>query len=363
MKYYLLLLGVITLSCNTIDLEAEKSQIISQIDLIKHAHLEKDAETFFKPNADSWIDIRNGQIQEIEKDSRILGTQEYLNKMEFLQLETLGEPIIEISNDATLATYSSRVLVKGKLDEVPILWIVAWQNTLKKIDGTWHIIGAINTEANAFVSAIEILSQVRKQLGNFDSINSISALADCRGPEGNPFSTLIYSNEENGRMEQLSGERHIILKHGNTSWGKNFVSGVVYDSLNTNMQVFAKSHELHWLSIWPESRYHNASFTGIVDFNNKKAFKISYSDDLDKPVNFYYDFESYLPLAFDIEIDDQGSKVITHFENWQEIEGKKLFRNATFDQGGLLFTYNYTDIKLNELEDEAFANQDALILK
>jgi len=162
-------------------------------------------------------------------------------------------------------------------------------------------------------------------------------------------------------MEQISGDRHTIFKHGQESWGKNVVSETVYDSLNDNLKVFAKSHELHWLSLWPETRYSNPTFNGIVDFGNEKALKVSFEDDLNKPVNFYYDFESYLPLAFDIEIDNQGNTVTTYFENWKEKDSVKMFNNATFDQMGMQFKYSYSEINLNSLNPQDFDSKKAVL--
>ncbi len=363
MKYLIILSVIFLTSCNNVvDIEKEKSQIITLIDLVRQAHLEKNAQKFYQPNAEQWIDIRNGEISKTKKVDRISSTQNYLDNMEFLQLDALGNPIIEISNDATLATYSSKVLVKGELSGTSILWIVAWQNVLKKIDNEWKIISSVNTEATKEVSAKVVLSQVRSNLGNIESLNSISALADCVGPEGNNFTTLIYSKKDDGRMEQLSGERHSIFKHGEQSWGKNIISGNLHENLVPNFLVFAKSHELHWLSTYPEDRYANAHLEGIVDFKGQKVFKIGFTDDANNPVNFYYDFKSYLPLAFDIVIDDKGNTVTTYFENWNEQDGVKLFSNATFDQGGTLYKYQFSELKLNSLKEGDFESKEARII-
>ena len=362
MRYFILFTCLALVSCQSaIDLESEKKLIKELIEGVGQAHLDKNAPAFYSPNADSWIDIRNGKISQVNKSDVISGTQEYLKNMEFSQLKTIGEPIIEISSDASLATFSSSVLVKGRLNHDPVLWIVAWQNTLKKIEGEWKIINAVNTDANASISAGTILNEVRDSLGDYDAITSILALADCTDPEGNSFTTLIYSNKDNGRMEQVSGGRHTIFKHGQDSWGKNVISETVYDSLNTNLKVFAKSHELHWLSLWPETRYNNPTFSGIVDFGEEKALKVSFTDDLNKPVNFYYNFETYLPLAFDIEIDDQGNTVTTYFENWKEKDGIKLFSDATFDQMGMQFKYSYSEIKLNSLNVQDYNSNEAVL--
>lgn len=362
MKYIVVIMIVVFTGCSkTIDLEQEKSKIQAQINLVREAHLEKDAQLFYQPNADQWLDIRNGEMNYVNKVDRIPLTQSYLDRMEFLQLTTLGKPIIEISDDATLASYSSSVIVKGILGDQPVIWVVAWHNVLKKIDGEWKIINSTNTEASNSVAAEVILNEMRSYLGDVPSVRTISALADCTNPEGKTFKTLIYSKEDQGRMEQLSGNRHTVFKHGVQSWGKNLNSENFYENLNPNLQVFAKSHELHWISMHPDQRYSKAQFNEIVDFKERKAIKIVFKDDAENPVNFYCDFETYQPIAFEIVIDEKGNTVTTYFENWKEEDGLKLFKEATFDESGSLFKYSFSEIKLNSLQDQDFESKEARI--
>ena len=361
MARFSLLLIILFFSCNAIDIEEEKKHIEAQIDLITKAHYEKDAELFYKPYAQSWVDLRNGTIHSINKQDQIKSTQAYLEAMEFQQLEFLAEPVMELSDDATMATYANSILVKGLLDKNPTFWVVSWQNTLQKIDGEWKIISAANTEADEQLSASAILDQARNFIGDVDSVNTIYALADCKDPEENLFRTLIMSSKDNGRMEQKNGDRHTILKHGKTSWGYNVNSKTAYDSLNAGLQFFVKSHELHWLSMWPETRYKNPSFEGIIDFKEQKTFKIRFKDDMGRPVNFYYAFNNYAPLAFDIEIDDKGSIVTTYFEEWDKLDAISVFRKATFEEGSSLFKYDFVDLRINSLKDADFDNSNNLI--
>jgi len=171
-------------SCkNSVDFEHERSLIEAEIDLITQAHFEKNATLFYQPYANSWIDIRNGSIKEVTKENQVEGTQSYLNSMEFQQMEFSKAPIIEISNDGTLATYSNTVIVKGLLQGEPLFWVVAWQNVLRKTEDKWQIISAVNTEATPSISAETILNEVRSSLGLNDPVTSVFALANCTDPE------------------------------------------------------------------------------------------------------------------------------------------------------------------------------------
>ena len=113
--------------------------------------------------------------------------------------------------------------------------------------------------------------------------------------------------------------------------------------------------------MWPETRYKNPSFKGIISFKEQKAFKIRFEDDLGRPVNFYYAFNNYAPLAFDIEVDDKGSIVTTYFEEWDKLDAISVFRKATFEEGSSLFKYDFVDLRINSLKDADFDNSNNLI--
>ena len=353
---------LLLVSCNqAIDLNAEKEAIKAQMDLVRQAHFNRSAEQFFQPNAEEWYDIRSGQITTIKKADRIPSTQAYLNDMDFKEMVMLESPIIEVSDDATLATYSNSSTIKGVLGGNPVLWVVAWQSVLKKMDGEWKIISTTNTEATKAISATTLLNHMRKRLGQIDDISSIYAYADCVGPN-RPFKTLVLSSKTDGRMEQSHSDGHYIMKHGdNLSWSNDLKSNTSEDSLDAVTTAFIKGHELHWISIWPEDRYSRPSYEGITEFADQDAFRVLFYDEAKRPVNFYYSFEDYRPLGFDISPSGFDFKVNIYFRDWETIDNRLVFKKATFDQEGALFEYDFKDITFNGLKDSDFENKGALI--
>ncbi|EZH73013.1 hypothetical protein ATO12_18530 [Aquimarina atlantica] len=352
------------LSCQkSIDIEAEKQKIQSLMDLVEQAHFNKDANQFYQPNAEEWYDVRKGNVQQIKKSDRISGTQSYLDAMEFHELIKRDDPVIEISDDGSMASYIGSVIVKGILGSEPVYWVVSWQNVLKKIDNEWKIISTVNTEADAYTTAEIVLNQVRTNLGisgNSDIV-SIYTLADCKGPK-NSFKTLILSRETDGRMEQVYDENHSIIKHGkNASWHYDIHTQSLTESLDSEMQTFVYGHELHWLSVKPETRYTNPILKGFTKFQNQTAFHIEFKDNTQRPVNFYYAFDSFLPLGFDINTNEKGDLVTVIFKDWEKINGISVFKQSTFIQGDDLYDYNFIDIKINQVKDQDFENKTSLI--
>ncbi|MGM5468772.1 hypothetical protein ACS386_00700 [Flavobacteriaceae bacterium LMO-SS05] len=352
------------ISCqSSINFEEEKIKIQSQIDLVEQAHFNKDAFKFYQPNAENWYDIREGLILKVNKNDQITSTQTYLDNMEFQQLIKRDEPIIEISNDGSMASYIGSVTIKGIFKKEPVFWVVAWQNVLKKINGEWKIISSVNTQANKQTSANVVLDQVRESLGISTEIEnfSIYALADCFGHKKS-FKTLILSSETDGRMEQIYDDHHVIMKHGkDSSWIYNMNSKSQSETMDESTKMFVQGHELHWLSFWPEHRFVNPLLKEIKKFKDQLAFKIQFNNTQNRIVNIYYAFDTYLPLGIEITINNEGEIVTVYFENWEKINDISVFKKAIFEQGTERFEYNYVDIKIADLDTQAFESKNTSI--
>jgi len=350
------------LSCqNAVDIEKEKELIQKQIDLIAKAHFDKDAAQFYAPYASSWYDAREGRIGKRNKDSVLAGTQEYLDRMEFLGLETTHEPIIEISEDGKMASFMGAVVLKGKYDSEPVFWVVSWQSVLKKINDEWKIISNANTQATAESTSKVVLEMAIKEIGQLKKESTIYALANCKSPDGS-FKTLLISDRSGARMEQQQEEYHAIFKYGpSSSWSYELPSGKLNEKLDGPTEMFVRGHELHWLSFRPEDRFSNSTFTGFEEYSGQTAFKIKFSDSLNRPVYFYYAFENYLPLGFSIVAGPDDNRINVYYSNWQALGNLKVFYNATFAEGSSLFEYAYSDLRISDDKDYDLDSKSAYI--
>lgn len=362
-KIALFLLSLFSLlSCDkSIDFDAEKSKIIAQIQLVDQAHHDGDANLFFQPNAESWHDVRSGLVTLSDKKMSIEATQSYLDKMEFIDLIHRQDPIIEISQDASLASYIGAVAVKGVLDDSPVFFAASWQSVFKKIDGVWKIVSSANTEADDKTSVSILLELIRERLGNLNDKNSLYAYAECTAPEAQ-FKTLILSNKTNGKMEQIYGNHHVSMAYSSDSiWGYDLNLNEEMSPIDQSTKTLIQGHELHWLSFYPEHKHSNPTYRGITEFQDEMAFEIEFSDLTNKSVTFFYSFESYLPLGFNMSLEKDRDSVAVHYEQWEILEGVKVFKKAILQHGDEVFEYKFLDMKFNGLDPEDFESRRALL--
>ena len=100
-------------------------------------------------------------------------------------------------------------------------------------------------------------------------------------------------------------------------------------------------------------------FKGYSIYDGKEAFQIEFTDDLKRPVTFYYAFENDQPLGFEIYTGtmEEGKTVQVYFKNWEEQDGVKIFRNAVFEQGEYIFNYEFTKVEFNSLSNDDFVSK------
>lgn len=352
-RYFLCLLLIsLFISCqNKVDLDKERELILAQIALISKAHFDKNADQFYAPYANSWYDAREGEISKIIRDSVKPSTQDYLDQMEILELQHTHDPIIEISDDGSMASYMGAIVLKGKFNSNPVFWVVSWQSVLKKINDQWKIIGNANTQATPASTSKVIIDLAMKEIGYLNKEGTIYASADCKSPGGS-FKTLIISERSKARMEQQQGEYHAIFKHGPlSSWSIELSSGKLNKKLDSITEMFIKGHELHWLGFRPEDRFNNPLFLGFEEYDGQSALKIQFSDALNRPVFFYYAFENYLPLGFSIATNADNKRVKVYYRDWEIMGDLKVFHGATFVDGANVFEYEYTDLRISGEHD------------
>ena len=361
--YTLLTAAMFMVSCaENLDMEKEKAAIQAQMDKIEAAHFLKDAQQFFAANNTTFYDIRNGSFQEVNKEDRIPSTQAYLDGMEFIALEKTKNPVIELSDDGSMGSYIGAVFLKGRFHGAPVIWVVSWQSLLRKIDNEWKIISTANTEASESFVARTILDRVKGVMGNPSDSLTISAMAACQGPIGD-FKTLLFSKKSEGRMEQLTNDNHMIIKHADSLlWTKNLISGALSETNNGALRSFIYAHEFHWLSLRPQDRLLSPTFEGFSEFNNVEAIKIGFVDFQGQPWSFYYAFDDLMPLGFENPAGE-NLMIKVHFDSWKGSNGLKILDRLSIFENEKTWNYDYSEVKINVLENTDFDQKTALIVR
>ena len=349
-------------SCTTkINQEEEKEKIRTLIASMREAHFESDGEKFLEPMLDSFIEVRSGRYMKLFKVEASPGIQSYFDSMEFLELEDTQDPLIEISTDATLASYIGSIIVKGNLDGKPIFDKLSWQSTLRKINGKWKIIQNVNTILPDSRLGPVVMEQFKSRFADLSDSLYIFAKAKCTGPT-DPFETLVLSSSSSGRMEQSSSDGHIILQHGDSGdWMLDVATEKLREELDPSIVGFVVGHEFHWLSLRPEDRFGEPVLDGISEFGGQKAFELSFKDPLEREVTFYYSFEDYIPLGFEYPSHSEGEMISSQFLDWTEVSGVPVFQRVIINENDTRWEYNFTEILLEDIGQAEFNKKDVIL--
>ena len=358
------LLFTVLISCGpSADLDQEREKILATISSMREAHFESDAEKFLEPMLDSFLEVRSGRYMKLLKKESLPGIQSYFDNMEFLELEDVQESVVEISDDASMATYTGSIILKGSLDDSPIFSKLSWLSTLKKIDGQWKIIQNVNTSMPNSNLGPVVMDRVKSQFANMPDSLIILAKAACTGPT-DPFETLVLSGRSTGRMEQLSSDGHLILQHGDQgSWMFKPETEELSEGLEEGIVAFVIGHEFHRIALRPEDRFTKPTLKEITEYRGQEAFEMVFKDPLEREIFIYYSFDNYLPLGFKYPSHVEGQMIDSHFLNWTEINGIPVFQKAVIDENGNLWEYEFNEINfLNETEVR-LENKEARITK
>jgi len=210
----------------------------------------------------------------------------------------------------------------------------------------------------------DFLAQMRSELGwkplseGFD----IYAMADCTGP-ASVFQTLVLSSLENTRFEQKSGPRHSLgVYRPDSAWLYDFVRDTAVEADSATI-AFLINHELHATAFYPESRYGQWIAEKDTTYYDDEADMLTFKDIKGGLVRVFYHATTALPLGFRIEnhLGRGASFVDVLFDDWQQLQGVRVFTAARFLQGQDVYEYRFTKISFDKLSDQVFMENKPLI--
>jgi len=151
MKFFLFGLIIIISSCSLKpDLEREKQKLLVLHDQQRTAHFDKNVRNLMAEQSDDFLQIQNGDISRPSLAERTRRMQAYFDRITFDSWDDTEPPIIEISDDATMANTFVKKLVVTKLKNGSGKTTLdttrfAWTTTYKKIDGQWRMTAITST--------------------------------------------------------------------------------------------------------------------------------------------------------------------------------------------------------------------------
>jgi hypothetical protein len=201
--------------------------------------------------------------------------------------------------------------------------------------------------------AEQLLAGARRAIGETGRVRSLSATATVLGP-ARTFQTVVHSARDGRARLDLGG--HLLA-------GIGTVKGWVYDEkadsvawLDDTTRSVIRGHELHMLTLAPETRLGEPHGHGARSWAGEAALAVEFRDDLGAPMWLYLPARDTLPLGWEL-VNHTGQgvpEVLATFAQWERVDGVRLFRHAVFTQGRDRYVYQYTELRLNAVPDSVF---------
>jgi hypothetical protein len=148
-----------------LDLEVYQQELLDLNEKMRSAHLEGDIETVTSINAYPYVKVNRGSVTHPTQGEQSERFREYLTSMKITAWDDLIEPIVIISDDASLATVIYRKLLVmvpvGQPASEPYEGIFAWQSTYRRTSEGWRQISDVLTTLPE-METIEELESLRK---------------------------------------------------------------------------------------------------------------------------------------------------------------------------------------------------------
>jgi len=124
--------------------------LLQENETARKAHMLGDAKMLTDGIADTMISLNRGQITKSSNQEIYERFKNYFKNIEYIKWEDLEEPVINISDDGTMAEilYKKIILVRSKNEKDE--WeksavLFAWSANHKKINGIWKLISNTST--------------------------------------------------------------------------------------------------------------------------------------------------------------------------------------------------------------------------
>ncbi|MHA2333931.1 MAG: hypothetical protein ACXAEU_18030 [Candidatus Hodarchaeales archaeon] len=132
------------------DFESLRSEILAYHNAFIEAHLNKNVDFFVQDIADEYFSVSYGEIRKPTKEEIKSLFTNYLNNTVFTEYRDLSEPIINFSEDGSMAWSLVQVKVKGKQtveneSERDLDFICAWITLYKRQDNKWIRLGEVSS--------------------------------------------------------------------------------------------------------------------------------------------------------------------------------------------------------------------------
>lgn len=125
---------------------SDRAAISRLYESTRRAHLAHDSAGFVAADADTVLNISNGEIRLRTRAEALAGVGAYLRGRTITEVTDIDPPRIDVMSDGRSATLVGHVRVSGTYDGRPFTFTAAWLDLLRKDARGWQIVVHANTE-------------------------------------------------------------------------------------------------------------------------------------------------------------------------------------------------------------------------
>ncbi|MCI0751561.1 MAG: DUF4292 domain-containing protein [Flammeovirgaceae bacterium] len=202
-------------------------------------------------------------------------------------------------------------------------------------------------------TAEEVIDKSIVRIADQDTIKTIIAIADCRGPNG-AYETEVHSAANDYvYFKQVYSYREEIFEAVGLSpeMGFQMKDSLKFSALSKNTIHALHSHEFHSLLFDLKNRFHDFSDPQVVVVNDTATHKIAALDALNNPVEIFINAKTSRLTSILMRNPDQPDEVISFtYSDWGPVQGVTLPMHVEIDQNGKKFTFDFTSVVINPKE-------------
>ncbi|HKU60134.1 MAG TPA: hypothetical protein VJQ44_02870 [Gemmatimonadales bacterium] len=362
---FLLLLLLSACARDRGDLAARRAALEAGFREARQAHFAGDARLLADGLDDTLESLDAGVRSAQPRDAVRAMFSRYFAGAAYRAWEYLEPPRVALSDDGSLATALQVVCVDreepdSQEERRRRVFVTAYSSSYRWRDGRWRM----QTVASTFEPhpparcpatapdrvARRVLDASARALGA-SRVQTLEAIASVQGPR-RAFPASIRSGRD-GRARLALGSAFLAGFGPQGAWMDQGGRVARADSVTGSV---VRGHELHFLVLAPESRLRDPLFLGIQPWGGDSALAVSLLDELGTPAILYLGRRDTLPVGLRLrnQTGRGAARVEVVFDDWETVDGVRLFRRAAFLQGPDRYDYRYTTVRLNHLADADF---------
>ncbi|MGA8604143.1 MAG: hypothetical protein WB788_03635 [Thermoplasmata archaeon] len=207
-------------------------------------------------------------------------------------------------------------------------------------------------------SADEILDASERAMGSEEaraSLDSVSAIAACRGPKFEYETRLISDRSGDLVFQQfLPGRKNIAGILDGKGWGLNDQGHI--EAINSVEKFLLRAHEFQLLALDLGKRYHEFKTVESCVIDGQITHHLSMVDELGHPASAFVSVHSHLPLRLILTNPraDGPPVMTTRFDGWRLMSGLYVVSHVTLLSGPEEWVFDFTTLELNVAHATAF---------